>query len=284
MRVQTIEIRQSLETDALVLADPTQIHQVVMNLCTNAYQSMEQTGGVLGVSVREHQVAGAALADVDLTPGRYVVLEVSDTGHGMDAETQKRIFEPYFTTKEKGKGTGLGLAVVHGIVKSHAGAITVSSAPGSGTTFRVFLPALPAAARVEPEATPAVLRGNGERILFVDDEEPIRNAAAEYLSASGYRVETSVDGREALARLESRPRDWDLLITDMAMPGLDGKELARRVATLRPDLPVILCSGYSSRISTSMADELGIDYLEKPVSMHELHVRIRKALEAGKRG
>ncbi len=276
----SIEIRQEIATQALVLADPTSIHQIVMNLCTNAYQSMEATGGVLAVALKEVEFTQEQLAGEEIAPGRYVVLEVSDTGCGMDKEIQEKIFEPYFTTKALGKGTGLGLAVVHGIVKDHRGRITVYSEPGRGTTFKVYLPAT----ADRPGEMPGVqnevaLAAGHERILFVDDEESICALAKNYLSKCGYVVDVCNNGRDALFAIEQELGAYDLLITDMTMPGMTGKELTQKVLALRPDLPVLLCTGYSSLIDSEEAAELGIrDYIEKPVGMSELASRIKKAL------
>ena len=278
----TIEIRQRLDGEGLVLADPTQIHQVIMNLCTNAYHAMEQAGGVLAVAVEEQDLAAETAGATHLPPGRYAVLSVSDTGVGMDRETLGRIFDPYFTTKEKGKGTGLGLAVVDGIVRDHDGRVAVYSEPGEGTTFRVYLPltdrAAPAASAGEPEAPPA---GAGhERVLVVDDEESIRAVLARSLRHAGYAVTVHADARAALEAFERAPAAWDLLITDMTMPGMSGKELARRAMEVRPGLPVILCCGYSSLISAEEALNMGIrSYVEKPVELAALLEIVRKVLD-----
>jgi len=276
----SIEIRQDIASQALVVADPTSIHQIMMNLCTNAYQSMEHSGGVLAVSLKETEITEDHLVGEEIIPGRYVVLEVSDTGGGIDKETQGKIFEPYFTTKEQGKGTGLGLAVVHGIVKEHQGLITVYSEPGSGTVFKVYLPVTlggsedTAGKTVEP-----VRSGGSARILFVDDEESICTLAKRFLTKFGYVVETCSNGRDAIFALEQEPNGYDLLVTDMTMPGMNGKELARKVMAIRPDLPVLLCTGYSSLIDSEEAARIGIkDYIEKPVAMSILASRIKKVL------
>jgi len=278
----TIEFRQEIVSTAAVMADPTQIHQVIMNLCTNAAHAMWEQGGILGVAVRE-EVLTAATDDLlgdGVPPGRYIVVEVSDTGVGMDRETIKKIFDPYFTTKELGRGTGLGLAVVHGIVKSHGGRITVYSEPGQGSTFRVYLPLVPIAAK-EPQGPEAAVvpTGRNELVMFVDDEEHIRTMAQEFLTNSGYRVEVFANGREALARLTEAPQVYDLLVTDMAMPEMDGKTLARDALALRPDLPIILCTGYSRLINAESARAMGIRrYVQKPVLMTELLACMKSVL------
>ena len=277
----SIEIRQEIATQALVLADPTQVHQIMMNLCTNSYQSMEKTGGVLAVSLKETEIPHEKDLGREIRPGRYVVLEVSDTGCGMDKEKQAKIFEPYFTTKETGKGTGLGLAVVHGIVKDHQGMINVYSEPGRGTTFRVYLPMTEDQMHVaHADKKKAAPTKKHEHILFVDDEERICSMAREYLAKYGYTVDVCSNGRDALFAIEQDLQAYDLLITDMTMPGMNGKELVRKVLTQRPDLPVRLCTGYSSLIDREDAATIGISaYVEKPVVMNDLIGRIKEVLK-----
>ncbi len=276
----TIEIRQDIATQVFVLADPTQIHQIMMNLCTNAYHAMELTGGVLTVSLKETEISPGQTLGAAMTPGRYVILEVSDTGCGMDAETKEKIFDPYFTTKEQGKGTGLGLALVHGIVQDLQGQIRVQTEPGRGTTFRILMPVAEGGTgevlQGQVKATPT--EGYGS-ILFVDDEEDIRNMAKDFLSSHGYTVEVCSNGRDALFAIEQNPDGYDLLITDMTMPGMNGKDLSRKVMALRPDLPVILCTGHSSLIDREETARIGIrDYVEKPVEMNDLFSRIKQVL------
>lgn len=278
----TIEIRHDLRTDAVALADPSQIHQVIMNLCTNAYHAMAEKGGTLGVSLTKADVLdkGRTLG-VEIPSGQYAVIEVSDTGCGMDNETKLKIFEPYFTTREKGKGSGLGLAVAHGIIKGHGGKITVYSEPGVGSSFRVYLPLLTSGAAaevaIEEESTE---QGKGERILFVDDEQQIRDLVEQFLGEHGYVVDVCRNAAEALERLDRDPFAYDLVVTDMAMPAMSGKDLAVRIFTLRPGLPVILCTGYSELINGNSARGLGIrDYIQKPIAMSRLSARIRKVLD-----
>jgi signal transduction histidine kinase/ActR/RegA family two-component response regulator len=278
----TVEIRQRLDGEARVLADPTQLHQVIMNLCTNAAHAMEPAGGVLAVSLDEVSSPAGAVPGVQLGAGRHALLTVSDTGAGMAPATLARIFDPYFTTKEKGKGTGLGLSVVAGIVRAHDGRIGVYSEPGAGTTFRVYLPLVgaPATAAVASAEAPAPTSRH-ERVLFVDDEEPIRAVTRRYLGDLGYRVHACANGKAALEALERDPGAWDLLVTDLTMPVMGGKELAARALTLRPDLPVILCSGHSSLIDADEAARLGVrEYVEKPVAMPSLLRSVRRALQA----
>lgn len=265
----TIEIRQVIECKSLVLADPTQIHQVIMNLCTNAYHAMEQ-GGVLGVVLQEADFPeGEKTLGESKASGRFVALEISDTGCGMTQEIIDKIFEPFFTTKETGKGTGIGLSVVDGIVKSHGGWITVYSEPGVGSTFRVYLPACKDDVRESDSAsTKDIVRGNNELIMYVDDEERIRHMAVEYLAEFGYRVETFANGEEALSELSKRPGEFALMISDMTMPLMNGKELVHKVRMLCPNLPIILCTGYSVLATSSDIKELGVqDYIQKPASI-----------------
>jgi len=283
----TIEIRQEITSPATILADITQVHQVILNLCTNAYQAMGEKGGILAVSLRDIDMVAdePVLASDDLPAGRYVVLEVSDNGCGMDNETMKNIFEPYFTTKPMGQGTGLGLAVVHGIVKSHGGRISVYSEPGHGTRFRVYFPVVDACVLNGTSGEPAQSpRGNNERIMFVDDEQEIRRFVGQMLPGFGYRIDLFAEGASALARLRQDPLAYDLLITDMSMPLMDGKTLAREALALRPDLPVILCTGYSALINADRARAMGIQgYIQKPVHMLDLLALIRKTLESAAR-
>jgi len=279
----TIEIKQEITANGLVLADPTQIHQVIMNLCTNAYQAMRETGGVLGVSLMGVTIGeeDSKVASSELASGDYVLLEVSDSGNGMDHATLVRIFEPYFTTKATGEGTGLGLSVVHGIVKSHQGQITVYSEPGRGTNFHVYLPRV-AEAPVPESGTvyqETILTGT-ERLLVVDDEEQITGMLRLILQNLGYQVTVSGSSLEALALMEQDPEAFDLVITDMTMPGLTGSELAKKALAFRPDLPIILCTGFSELTNKEQAQAMGIRaYLTKPVSVRELAQAVREVLD-----
>ena len=280
----TIEIREEISSECgAILADPTQLHQIIMNLCTNAYQSMRENGGVLGVSLTNMIIGkeDCKVISTELAPGEYVLLEVSDTGCGMNRATMARIFEPYFTTKATGEGTGLGLSLVHGIVKSHQGQITVYSEPDRGTNFHVYLPRV---AEAPALATGAVCRETiptgTERLLVVDDEKQITEMLQLILQNLGYQVTVSGNSREALALMEQAPDAFDLLITDMTMPGLTGFELAKKVMVIRPGLPVILCTGFSELINKEQAQAVGIRaYLMKPVSVRELAQTMRNALK-----
>jgi two-component system, cell cycle sensor histidine kinase and response regulator CckA len=279
----TIEIRQDIASQAAILADPTLIHQMVMNLCTNAYHAMKDKGGTMAVSLHETEI-DQPISDcgTELPPGRYLKLSVSDTGCGMSKDTLPRIFEPYFTTKEKGVGTGLGLAVVHGIVKEHQGRISVYSEPGNGTSFNVYLPMiLEAPPESEPAPLPPSARAN-ERIMVVDDEASICDTINRFLTHAGYRVDLFADGEEAWAALKKNPASWDLLLTDQTMPIMTGDLLAAKARELVPDMPVIICSGFSERLNEKSAKALGVKaFLQKPVASSTLLTEIAKALGFG---
>ena len=279
----TIEIREEISADCgAILAEPTQIHQIIMNLCTNAYHAMRETGGVLGVSLAKVTIADAGRAPgSELAPGNYMLLEVSDTGCGMDQKTLSHIFEPYFTTKTKGEGTGLGLSVVHGIVESYQGHISVYSEPGKGTSFHVYLPRLAETPSFAAAVCSEIIPLGTERLLVVDDEEMISMMLQLILQSLGYQVTLSSDSLEALALITQNPMAFDLLITDMTMPRLTGFELAQKALRLRPDLPIILCTGFSELINKEQAQALGIRaYLLKPVSVRELGQAVRNVLDA----
>ena len=275
----TIEIRQDISATGMVLADPTQIHQIIMNLCTNAYHAMRETGGILAVSLEEITIEGEDKGYA-LAPGNYLKLVVGDTGGGIDPKIQEKIFEPYFTTKKPGEGTGLGLAVVHGIVKSHNGHITVYSEPGKGTSFHVYLP-LTEEKMVErpPKETIADLTGKGERILFVDDEVQICEFVDKLFSTHGYQSTIFADGVQAFVEFQNHPDQFDLVITDMTMPDMTGAELAQKILGIRPDIPIILCTGQSELINREKALAMGVRvYLNKPILQHDFLSAIRKAL------
>jgi two-component system cell cycle sensor histidine kinase/response regulator CckA len=263
-----------------VLADPVQIHQVLMNLCTNAHHAMRERGGVLKVrlsSVHFHEEG--TTAHPDLTAGRYVKLTVSDTGHGMDQEILPRIFDPYFTTKEKGVGTGLGLAVVHGIVRDHGGAITVQSELGKGSTFDIYFPLIQAEALADRAAEDEAPVGCG-RILFVDDEQVLVDIAKQVLESLGYLVETRTSSTEALELFKRQPYRYDIVISDLTMPNLTGEKLARELIRIRHDIPVILCSGYSEAMSKEEAKNIGIKaFVMKPFVRAEIAKKIKGVLE-----
>ena len=282
----TIEIKNNIATQALVLADPTKIHQVAINLVTNAFHAMQKTGGILKVSLTDISFPTKKQSPhPELLPGNYVDLEVSDTGYGMEKKTISKIFDPYFTTKKTGKGTGLGLAVIHGIVDEHGGQISVSSTPGKGTTFHVYFPVAPGTNRdIRPSHAKKTGPVSGrERVLFADDEESIRSVVHECLTHLGFKVTTFKNGAEAFKAFEENPDAFDIVITDMAMPKMTGMELASEIMDRNPAMPVILCTGYSETISKNKAMEMGIrQFLPKPIPMEKMASTIRQVLDEAK--
>ncbi|OKY75971.1 MAG: hypothetical protein BM485_06455 [Desulfobulbaceae bacterium DB1] len=282
-----IEMRQRIdESCGQIIADPSHIHQMVMNLCTNAYHAMRDKGGVLEVALDPVE-----LTDVDvqskivLAPGPYLRFTVSDTGTGMETTVLERIFEPYFTTKGKGEGTGLGLAVVHGIVEGIGGTITVYSEVGRGTTFHVYLPVVEVDRSSGVEAAgPVQIPFGTERILLVDDEEAVIMVEKRILASLGYQVISFTDCAGARDAFLSAPQNFDLLLTDMYMPGMTGEDLVAAVREIRADLPVLMCTGFSERMTEERARELGIGRLMmKPLTFIELARAVRAVLD-GKDG
>jgi CheY-like chemotaxis protein/anti-sigma regulatory factor (Ser/Thr protein kinase) len=284
---KNIVIKHHIEKTGAVLADPTQIHQIVMNLCTNSFHAMRENGGVLSVSissvdtVKEDQKPGVP----NPISGDYLKLEISDTGPGIDPVDLKRIFEPYFTTKKQEEGTGLGLAVVHGIVKSHKGHINVDSQPGKGTTFRIFFPCLETSDTPGDVTLPLQrIQGENEHILLVDDEASIVQMEKNMLKELGYHVTATTSSAELLEIFTNRPDDFDLIITDMSMPKMNGAELARKLMVIRPDIPIILCSGFSDNMNEEKAKSIGLkSFLLKPVAVEVLSHTIRNALGKNER-
>ena len=277
----TIEIKQHISNKCgLVTADPTQIHQVAMNLMTNAYHAMENEGGVLEVTLKEVELGVDDLTNPSMAAGTYVCLTVADTGIGMDQITMERIFEPYFTTKEIGKGTGLGMAVAHGIVKSYSGNIKVYSEPDKGTVFHVYLPVIKSQFETEKtEAVTPVPKGT-ERILLVDDEETIVHMEKQMLERLGYDVTERTSSIEALEAFRASPDNFDLVITDMTMPNMTGIQLAPKLLEIKPDIPIIICTGFSAKIDNEKAKAAGIrGYVMKPVVMSEIAKKIREVLD-----
>lgn len=276
----TIEIRQKIDTSCSpVLADATQIHQIVINLCTNAFHAMRDKGGVLGVEMTEVAIDETDRTNLKIKPGRYVRLSVSDTGTGIPKNILDRVFDPYFTTKPPGEGTGLGLSVVHGIVKSYNGEIKIYSEVGKGTTVNVYLPCIVAArqgaAQGRREDSP---RGTGS-ILVVDDEEYIVTMLTEMLERLGYRVKGYTDSIEAFAEFSRNPSSYDLIVTDQTMPKMTGIELAEQCMRMRKGLPVVMCTGFSEIVSEERAKAIGIrEYVTKPVVKSEMARAVKRAL------
>jgi PAS domain S-box-containing protein len=277
---KNIEIREHIEAvPNRVLADPTQIHQILMNLCSNAAYAMREKGGILHVSLNAMEVDDNMVAQhQDLNPGPHLSLTVSDTGHGMDKEMMERIFDPFFTTKKPGEGTGMGLAVVHGIVKNHGGAITAYSEVGKGSIFKVFLPRMKDELEKEVHSSKPTPAGK-ERILLIDDEEIQIRSVQPMLERLGYRVIAKTEALEALEIFRSQPDTFDLVITDQAMPHMTGRDLAQELLRIRSDIAIILCTGFSEVILEEEAKILGIrEFLMKPYSVREMAERIRRAL------
>jgi len=278
----TIKIQQKIEKNTgIIKADPTQFHQVLMNLCTNAAHAMQEKDGVLEISLGNIDLDQNAVAGLpELEPGPYLKLSVSDTGHGISREARDRIFEPYFTTKEKGEGTGLGLAVVQGIIKSYNGAVTVESEVGHGSTFHVYLPRIQQNIPAD-EVVAAPLPMGNESILLVDDEQPLVDIGKQMLERLGYTVAARTSSVEALALFKAQPNRFDLVITDIVMPNMTGEKLAEKLMDIRADIPVILCTGYSEKFTRRQASDMGIHaFLMKPLVMQDLASTVRQALAA----
>ncbi len=280
----TIEIRKNFsDTDETILADPIQINQVIMNLCINAFQAMEETGGLLEIRVENEMLYGVTANNYkELTTDGYVKITVSDTGPGIDPKVIDRIFDPYFTTKEVGKGSGMGLSVVHGIVKSHNGTITVDSKLGRGTTFTILFPLITEKPEIEAETTDGLALGN-ERVLFVDDEQSIADMSGNMLARLGYKAEIETNPEAALELFKANPDQFDLVITDMTMPQMTGTKLSEKLKEIRSDVPIIICTGHSSLIGEEKAKGMRIDaYVMKPIVKQEIAKIIRKVLDTYK--
>lgn len=274
----TIEIRQAIEKAGAILGDPTQIHQIVMNLCTNAAHAMRETGGILEVNLEQVHLNHITKSP-DIIPGTYLKMTVSDTGHGIEPTLMDRIFDPYFTTKERGEGTGLGLAVVHGIVKDLGGSITVASTPGAGATFEIYFPVVEQAPAFEKARSDDFPRGT-ERILFVDDELSLAESQRLILQHLGYKVTSCGSGVEALEIFRSQPESFDLVVSDYTMPRMTGGQLAQELLRIRPQLPIIVCTGYSETIDVGKAKTLGIRaLLMKPFITQVLATTMRQILD-----
>ena len=278
----TIEIRQQInQTCDAIFADTTQVNQVLMNLCTNAYHAMRSSGGIMTIELNQIKLDTDSVIDnkLNLKQGKYVELVVNDNGHGMGPETISRIFEPYYSTKELGQGTGLGLALVHGIVKSHNGDISVSSKIGKGTTVKVYWPCMDSGLIDIEIHEDKPIPGGNERILLVDDDESIVKMEKKMLEELGYKITYASNGEEALRVFIEAPENLDLVITDMTMPYMTGAELAKNILSRRPNFPIILCTGFSELIDRDKAKSLGIaEFIMKPIIMSELAVTIRNVL------
>jgi PAS domain S-box-containing protein len=276
----TIEIRQDLQSNAAILGDQIKIHQVMMNLCTNAGHAMQKKGDVLSVSLSEIELdSNFIVKHFDITPGSYLKLSVSDTGHGMPPSYLEQIFDPFFTTKDKGQGTGMGLSMVHGIVKSHNGTIHVYSEPGEGSTFNVYLPIIEKQLEQHIKDETPIPTGT-ERILFVDDEESLADMGKQLLTSLGYNVTTRINSIEALELFKTQPDSFDLVITDLTMPNMTGDELAKKMMVIRPDIAVMLCTGFCTRITEEKSKSMGIKaFILKPLIRKDIAEVIRQVLD-----
>ena len=282
----TIQLRLKIVSNGKVVIDPSQMHQITMNLCTNANHAMQKNGGILTVELTDTNIDPQAEIldhDPDLQPGPYIRLAVKDTGHGMAPKIVKRIFEPYFTTKEKDVGTGLGLAMVHGITKNCGGTVLLQSKIGKGTAFYVYLPRSDSdqALKNAGESTAArSLPTGAERILFVDDEPELVALGREMLEHLGYQVVTENNGIDALKEFSENPNHFDVVVTDMTMPKMTGERLARELISIRPEIPIILCTGFSEQINEQKAKAIGVKaFLMKPLTLNRLAKTVRGVME-----
>jgi PAS domain S-box-containing protein len=275
----TVDIKQEIRSNSTVLADPTQIHQVIMNLSTNAAHAMHEKGGTLSIELSDFTFTSPLETPCqDMSPGSYIKLSIIDTGCGMDPEVMGRIFDPFFTTKTGGEGTGLGLSVVHGIVKSHNGFITVESEKGKGSVFNIFFPKTEQNCQSLDKDDPAIPGGH-ERILIVDDEDILIEMEKRALEKLGYEVTPKTDGREALLAFKKESGKFDLVITDQTMPHMTGIDLANELISVRPDIPIILCTGFSEKVNADSAKAMGIKaFIMKPFTIKEMATTIRNAL------
>ena len=281
----TIDIQQDLDPSCgFVIADPTKFHQIVMNLVTNAYHAMEETGGSLRITLRQVQIDSVPSGFPETLPGEYVCLTVVDTGTGIQKDILDKIFDPYFTTKEQGRGTGLGLSVVHGIVKNLKGDIIINSEPDIGTKVKVFLPVMDRKVDEESPGEAIPITGGTERILLVDDEEANVRMMQQMLKRLGYKVTIQTESIEALEVFKDNPDSFDLIVTDMTMPKMTGAQLAGEIKKIKPDIPIIICTGFSNQISEEKSKALGIDgFVIKPVIKRDIAEAIRKVLSGVKK-
>ena len=279
----TIEIAQHLDSEAVIMADAVRMHQVVLNLCTNAGHAMQDGKGLLSIGLHDvDRLPDAVRAQGAQSRGGYVALEVRDTGQGIPADIRDKIFDPFFTTKPKDKGSGMGLAVVHGIVKTHGGAIVVDSEVGQGTIVRVFIPSREGEADVE-RPTPDRLIGGGERILYVDDEKDLVDLGFRVLTGLGYRVDAFTDSETAFHFFQDHHDAIDLVITDLTMPRISGEMLGKKILAIAPRIPIIICTGYSENFTETRARAMGFKgYAFKPLVRAELAAMVRRVLDDGK--
>ncbi|SDU36192.1 response regulator [Desulfobacula phenolica] len=280
----TITITQDIDNNCKpVLADPTQVHQLIMNLVTNAFHAMQDSGGILSVILKERPFTASPLSGRNISPKRFVCLTIKDTGVGMDKSILNKIFDPYFTTKGLNKGTGLGLSVVHGIVKKLKGEIIVNSIPGKGTVFDIYLPVYQKESTDTLEFPKQALPKGEERILLVDDEAPVIKIETQMLERLGYHVISKKNSYEALSLFSSQPDNFDVIITDMTMPGLTGKQLSQKILDINPNIPIIMCTGFSDKIDQNSAEKMGIKaLLKKPILLSDLAYTVKNILKKTK--
>ena len=279
-----IEIKQDIPNGlGAILADSTQIHQIIMNLCTNAYHAMKKKGGVIGICLCEKKILNDdhLFSDLTLPPGSYLVLEISDTGHGMDKATLEKVFDPYFTTKKTGEGTGLGLSVVHGIVKNCGGELKIYSEPGQGTNVHIYFPKLKTYDHNPVDFQESILQTGTERVLLVDDDPAILDMLKQSIETLGYQVTAFQSSREAFNEFKGNQANYDLVVTDMTMPEMTGFELSKQIFKQDPDMPIVLCTGYSELITKEKAEAMGIKaFIMKPVLLEVLSRTIREVLDS----
>ncbi|THB72058.1 MAG: response regulator [Desulfobulbaceae bacterium] len=276
----TIEIKKNIASNSVIMGSAPQIHRILMNLCTNGAQAMEEAGGTLSVSLADRTInAEAANEQQSLKSGNYIELKVSDTGHGIKPDHLDKVFEPYFTTKGPGEGSGMGLAMVHSLVETYGGKIFVQSNLGEGTTFTIYLP-IAKKQGTDQTTRPVELPTGNERILFVDDEKQIARIGDRILSQLGYRVTATTSSEDALEIFQANPDEFDLVITDMTMPKIAGDQLAQEMILLKPEIPIILCSGYSKRLASISKADIGVKAItKKPLIKEELAKTVRKVLD-----
>jgi PAS domain S-box-containing protein len=277
----TIEIQQDIASDCgLIIVDPIHIHQIIMNLCTNAYHAMEESGGILSVALEELQITNNDSDTQEMTPGSYICLKVRDTGQGIEQKIVDHIFDPYFTTKPVGKGSGMGLSIIYGIVKEYDGYINVFSEPGKGTEFKIYIPIIDAKKNIINSENNIPLEKGNERILLVDDEDALVQVEKKILEQYGYHVTTQKNSLEALELFRSKPNDFDLIISDVTMPHLTGDRLALEIIKIRKDIPILLCTGFSNILSNEKLKNIGIKgLLMKPISKKELILKVREVID-----
>ncbi len=280
----TVGIKTELPDDeCMILGDPVQLHQVLMNICTNAFQVLEESGGIIEIKASKFLLSeNEAEKQQDLPPGDYLLITIADDGPGIAHDTAERIFDPYFTTKVIGEGSGMGLTIALGIIKNHHGIIKVDSSPNEGTTFSIYLPLREALTQAEVKTSESMPMGT-ESILFIDDEIQLCLMMQRMLSQLGYKVDTETNPLEALKQFEGQPELYNLVITDMTMPQMTGVLLAEKIKSINKSIPVIICTGYSSLINEEKAKALGIQgYVMKPIVKKELAQVVRAVLDANK--